>query len=123
MIRRIRKLWISVTMGMRMVSPLFAERQVSSKGHMTAQVQNATRLERAPADEPVQLSLVVQLDENLLKQTLDQLYGSSAPSHKHFLSSSEFAEKFGLAQKPPKLKDFAHTNGLTIDPAEDLTEN
>jgi len=104
-------------------TPGGAESWVSMQGHVPKQLRSATMIERAPADESVQLSLVVHLDQNLLDQTLEQLYGRGAPAKKHFLSSSEFAQKFGLADKRQKLKDFALANGLTVDPTEDRPES
>src|SRR6266480_2053106 len=74
-----------------------AESLVALSGHVPHQIQNATMLQRAPADEIVSLSLVTRLDQNLLDQTLEQLYGRGAPAQKHYLSSAEFAQKFGIA--------------------------
>src|SRR6266403_4046817 len=68
---------------------------VALQGHVPPQVRNATLLGRAQADELVQLSLTVRLDQNLLDQTLEGIYGRNAPAQKHYLSSSEFAQKFG----------------------------
>jgi len=96
-----------------------AEPRVALAGHIPPQVATAALLQRASADEPVQLSLVVKLDQTLLDQTLEQLYGRNAPARKHFLSSSEFAQKFELADKRDQLKNFAKANGLTIDSDED----
>ena len=100
-------------------SPAFAESLAALSGHIPQQIQSATLLGRAPVDEQVQLSLVVRLDQSLLDQTLDQLYGSNAPAVKHYLSSSEFAQTFGLADKRQMLKDFAKANGLIINSSED----
>src|SRR5579872_358210 len=81
-----------------------AEDRVVLKGHIPKEIQNATKLERVPADEQVGLGLVLQLDQTLLDQTLNQLYGKNAPATKHFLTPSEFAQKFGMADKRQKLK-------------------
>src|SRR6266403_1722802 len=72
-----------------------AESMVALQGHVPPQVRNATLLGRAQAGELVQLSLAVRLDQNLLDQTLNEIYGRNAPAQKHYLSSSEFAQKFG----------------------------
>ncbi len=100
-----------------------AQGRVALMGHVLRQIQDAVKLERAPADESVQLSLVVRLDQNLLDETLDQLYGRNAPVQKHYLSSSEFAQKFGLADKRAQLKNFALANGLTVDAADNQPES
>jgi kumamolisin len=92
-----------------------AEPLLALVGHITPQIANAALLQRAPADEPVQLSLVVKLDQNLLDATYQELYGQKASVHKHFLSSDEFAQQFGLADKRSQLKNFALANGLTIN--------
>src|SRR5258706_4301828 len=100
-----------------------AQSMVALQGHVAMQVRSATLLGRAQADELVQLSLAVRLDQNLLDQTLEGIYGRNAPAQKHYLSSSEFAQKFGLAEKRQALKDFAQANGLTVDPTEDNPES
>jgi len=103
--------------------PAGAESLVPLQGHVAQQIQSATLVERAPADEMVTLSLVVRLDQTLLDQTFESLYGRSAPAQKHFLSSAEFAQKFDLADKRKMLKDFAQANGLSLDTAPDQPES
>ncbi len=96
-----------------------AQTNVTLAGHVPPRVLAATRLEPVAADEPIRLSLAVRLDELLLKQTLDQLYGPNAPAKKRFLTSAEFARKFQLAAKREQLKQFAQAHGLTVNAAED----
>ena len=100
-----------------------ADRMVTLQGHVPLQVQSATLLGRTQAAELVQLSLAVRLDQNLLDQTLEELYGRNAPAQKHYLSSAEFAQRFGLAEKRQAVKNFAQANGLTIDPIEDKPDS
>ena len=97
------------------ISTQAAEPRVALAGHVPARLATATLLQRASADEPVQLSLVVKLDQNLLDDTLAELYGQNSSPYKHFLSSAEFEQKFGLTAKRAQLKSFAKTSGLTID--------
>src|ERR1035437_10252787 len=92
-----------------------AETRTPLTGHLPAEIRNAALLKRAAADERIQLSLVVRLDPSLIDQTIEQLYGRRSAARKHFLSSAEFAQKFGLADKRNQLKNFAATNGLSID--------
>jgi len=92
-----------------------AEPRVALVGHVPARLATATLLQRASADEPIELSLVVKLDQNLLDETLAELYGQNASPYKHFLSAAEFAQKLGLADKRTQLKNFANANNLTID--------
>jgi subtilase family serine protease len=108
-----------VTFGMMVSTSAADEPRVALSEHIPKEIQSAALVERAPADEPVHLSLSVRLDQNLLDQTIAQLYGPNAPENKHFLSSSEFAQRFGLADKRQRLKDFAMANGLSVDPSED----
>ncbi|MCX5794712.1 MAG: fibronectin type III domain-containing protein [Elusimicrobia bacterium] len=100
-----------------------AESRVALRGHVLPLARMATRLGRLPTDENVDLGLVVRLDEDLLNQTLAQLYGPNAPAQKRFLSPAEFARKFDLAAKRQKLKDFAQAAGLVVDAAEDRPES
>src|SRR3974390_2206532 len=97
--RPISLLLLGALLGSSMPMVQAASHRVSIKDHVPKQIQEATRLERAPADEPVDLGLVVRLDQKLLDQTLAELYGPQAPAGKHFLSASEFAQKFDLANK------------------------
>ena len=100
-----------------------AEDRIALSGHVPLQLRNAAKLERAPADETVQMSLVVRLDPVLMTQVFDQIYGPGAPANKHFLSSAEFAQQFGLAEKREKLADFARANGFTVDLADNQPES
>jgi kumamolisin len=88
-------------------------------GHVPKQIRTAIKLGRLAAEENVDLSLVVRVDQDLLDQTLAQLYGPSAAQPRHFLGSAEFAQKFDLADKRQKLKDFAQSAGLTVNSADD----
>src|SRR5579864_4413151 len=117
--------WNTVLAGFFLIAvPLqAADSRVMLQGHVPLEIRNAAMVERVPADEPVSLSLVVRLDQDLLNQTLEGLYGRNAPAKKRFLSSSEFAQRFGFAEKRQALKDFASANGLMIDPADDHPES
>ena len=64
------------------VSAGAAETRVTLAGHIPAQLATAAFLQRASADEPVQMSLVVRLDQTLLDQTFDQLYGPGSPARR-----------------------------------------
>jgi kumamolisin len=88
-------------------------------GHVPRQIRSATRLARLAADEKVDLSLFVAVDQALLDQTMAEIYGPGAPANRRFLTSDEFSQKFDLARKRQALKDFAAASGLAIDPAED----
>jgi len=99
------------------------EATVALVGHVPRQIQTAALVGRAPADEPVDLSLAVHVDQTLLDQTFNQLYGPHAPTKKQFLSSSDFAQRFELAGKRQAIKTFAQSNGLTIMPMADVAES
>src|SRR5882724_1400999 len=96
-----------------------ANPMVALQGHVPPQVRNSTLMGRAQANERVQLSLAVRLDQTLLDQILAEMYGRNAPPQKHYLSSDTFAQKFGIAEKRQMIKDFAQANGMTVDAAED----
>lgn len=98
---------------------LSAQNAVPLTGHIAPQIRSATKLERVPANENVDLSFVVRLDQGLLDQTLAELYGPSAPKRKRFLKPDEFSLKFDIARKRQALKDFAQSAGLTVKSAED----
>ncbi|MDE2141633.1 MAG: fibronectin type III domain-containing protein [Elusimicrobia bacterium] len=104
-------------------SPAAALGRTILAGHVPAQVLTATALGPAPDDEPVKLSLVVRLDQHQLDQALAEIYGPAAPARRHYLSSAEFVQRFGLINKRQKLKDFAQSNGLAVDSSEDRPES
>lgn len=92
-----------------------AENRVTLGGHVPKHLNSATKLGRVPADERVRLSLAVRLDAGLLQSTIDEIY-SQPPAQRHYLSSAEFAQKFSLAEKRQKLKEFAQASGFDLDP-------
>ncbi|MDD5630378.1 MAG: protease pro-enzyme activation domain-containing protein, partial [Elusimicrobia bacterium] len=96
-----------------------ADSRVALRGHVPAQVRGATALGRVSADEKVVLGLVVRLDQDLLDRTVAQLYDPQSPSYKRFLSPAEFAQKFDLAGRRQRLKDFARAEGLAVSQTDD----
>src|SRR6266852_3051673 len=66
-----------------------ADKMVALQGHVPPQVRSATLMGRAQANELVQLSLAVRVDQVLLDQTLEDIYGRNAPTKKHYLSSTD----------------------------------
>jgi kumamolisin len=95
-------------------SLLAAENRVALVGHIPKHLEKATRLERLPTDERIRLSLVVNLDQELMKRTLDEIY-SQPPGQRHFLTSAEFAQKFSVAEKRQRLREFAQASGFDLD--------
>jgi PKD repeat protein len=106
-----------------MVSVGYAQNSVTLTGHVAPRVRNATKIERVRPDETIALSLAVRLDDALLKETLDEIYGPNAPAKKRFLTSAEFAQKFDLPSKREELKQFARAHGLTISAGQDRPES
>ncbi len=62
---------------------------------------------------------MVKVDQDLLDRTLKEIY-STPFGPRHYLTPAQFAQKFGLADKRQRLKDFARGSGLTVDDADDL---
>jgi kumamolisin len=100
-----------------------ADRFVALTGHIPKQIRTATKLGRTAADENVELSLVVRVDQALMDQTLAQIYGPNKTWPKRFLSPAEFAQKFDLAEKRQKLKDFVRSAGLAVNAGEDQSNS
>lgn len=96
---------------------------ISLAGTVPQQVRSAALLSHVADTEPVALSLVANIDEERLDQTLKQLYASGSPERRRFLSAQEFATRFGLGEKRQALKEFATRNGLTVDTAHDEPES
>jgi kumamolisin len=119
---RLRRAWIGAALAALALGAggsASAESSVALPGHVTKRMRAATKLGRLPADENVELSLGVRLDQALLDQALAQIYGPKAPRPRRFLSPAEFTQKFDLAEKRRKLKDFARAAGLAVNAAED----
>lgn len=91
-----------------------AESLVVLPGHISPRISVSTRLEVVASTEVINLSLVVNIDQTLMSQTLAQLYGPNASANKTFLTPAQFAQKFNLAQKRQLIKAFAEGAGLTL---------
>ncbi|HEV3334508.1 MAG TPA: putative Ig domain-containing protein [Bryobacteraceae bacterium] len=100
-----------------------AQTNVFLAGHVSPRVSGANRLGRVAPDEPIRLTLAVRVDEALLKETLDSIYGPNTPASKRYLTSAEFAQKFELSAKRDRLRRFAQAHGLTVNAAEDQEES
>src|SRR5258708_2356370 len=120
-----KRSWLlsAALLGITATSVNAAQNLVLLAGHIPKQIQNAVNIGRVAADEPIELSLIVSLDQDLLTQKLEELYGRGASESKHFLSSEQFAQKFGLADKRNTLKEFAQANGLIVDPVDNTPES
>jgi kumamolisin len=106
----------AVALALSFENPASAQSTVVLPGHIPRQIAAAAQLGRAPSDERVDLSLVVNLDQALLDQTLAGLYGPNAPANKAFLSSADFDRIFGLTGKRLMIAQFAQDAGLTVLP-------
>ena len=100
----------------------FAQTTVMLPGHVMPHVSAATKLGRVRPDESMRIGLAVRLDDALLKEALDQLYGAR-PAAKKFLTSAEFAQKFELQAKRAQLKEFAQARGMEVVAEEDRPES
>ncbi len=100
-----------------------AQPRIPLAGHVPTRVRQATRVGRVAPNEIIELSLVVHLDEGLMSDALTRMYGWNAPINRRFLSSGDFAQRFGLAGKRAMLKQFAESVGLTAKASEDRAES
>ena len=91
---------------------------VPLSGHVPHQIAVSAKIGPVASTETVHLSLVVNIDQNLMSQTLAQIYQGD-PLHRNFLTPSQFAQKFNLAQKRQALKSFAQSTGLSLDGPDD----
>ncbi len=92
---------------------------VPLSGHIPHQISVSAKIAPVASTETIHLSLVVNLDQNLMSQTLAQIYGPGSPVNKTFLTPAQFAQKFNLAQKRQALKSFAQSSGLSLDSPDD----
>ncbi len=92
---------------------------VALTGHIPPQVAVSSKIAPVASTETVHLSLVIAVDQNLMNQTLAQIYQSGNPLHRNFLTPSQFAQKFNLVFKRQTLKSFAQSSGLSLDGPDD----
>ncbi len=92
---------------------------VALTGHIPPQISVSSKIAPVASTETIHLSLVVNLDQNLMSQTLAQIYNSGDPLHRNFLTPAQFAQKFNLAQKRQALESFAQSSGLSLDFPDD----
>lgn len=71
---------------------------------------------RLPADQTIQLDVVLPLrDQTGLDAFLADLYSSTVPNHRHFLTPAEFTEKFGPSQKDyDAVVSYVQGHGLAV---------
>lgn len=71
---------------------------------------------RLPADQTIQLDIVLPLrDQAGLDAFLADLYSSTVPNHRHFLTPGEFTEKFGPSQEDyDAVVSYVQGHGLAV---------
>jgi subtilase family serine protease len=76
----------------------------------------ATLIGHLPATQSMRLDIVLPMrNQAALNDLLNQLYDSSSPSYRHFLTVQEFTAKFGPSQEDyDSVIRFATTNGFTV---------
>src|ERR1044071_6797204 len=89
--------------------------RVPLAGHVPGHLREAAKVDHVSSGEMVSLGLVVRLDQALLTQTLANIYDRGPNLKKHYLTSSEFAQRFNLAEKRQALKEFSRAQGLQVD--------
>jgi subtilase family serine protease len=89
---------------------------------MTHHVREVTRsgaaqaMGRLPAEQTLKLDLVLPLRDSAgLKSFLKEVYDPSSPNFRHFLTVSQFTEKFGPTEEDYEtVVRFANSHGLTV---------
>jgi kumamolisin len=76
----------------------------------------APMLDRLPASQTLRFDVVLALRNPAeLDNFLEELYDSSSPSYRHFVTVKEFTERFGPSREDyDALVRFAETNGLKV---------
>ncbi len=117
MIRTIRTLALSLAAIMPL-SAVLTQAQTFKTHHMREAVSNgqARMTGRANASQELQLDLVLQLrDPAGLKAFLADIYNSSSPNYHHYLTVSQFTERFGPTQESyDAVLRFAKNYGLQV---------
>ena len=101
---------------LRSAAPLsVVERQVL-RGHVPEMVAKLQPIGRPAASKRLDLTLGLPLrNQAALNRLLEDIYGPASGTFRHYLSSPEFAERFGPTEKDYQtLIDFARANGFTV---------
>jgi kumamolisin len=117
MTRRIGRFLLSIA-AILSIFALRADAQSVLTRHVRTAIQNgeAKYFGRLPASETMQLDLVLPLSDPAgLDAFVKAVYDPSSPSYRHFLTVSEFTQKFGPSQADyDAVVAYARENGLTV---------
>jgi len=95
-----------------------ANAQYVSTHHLREVVRTgvAQPIGRLPESQTIGLDLVLPLrDQAALESFLDEIYNPASSTYRHFLTVSEFTEKFGPSQSDyDAVIHYAQTHGLTV---------
>ena len=96
------------------LSGLSAERRLT--GHVPAVLDKLQPTSRLPAETRLDLAIGLPIrDREGLTNLLQQIYNPASPSYRHFLTSEEFAARFGPTEQDYRnLINFGHAKGLEI---------
>ncbi|MGH7971226.1 MAG: protease pro-enzyme activation domain-containing protein, partial [Limisphaerales bacterium] len=85
-------------------------------GHVPKAARPAAALGRLPATNRLNLAISLPLrNRQALDDLLAQLYNPASPLYRHYLTSAEFAERFGPSKDDyDKLIGFAIAQGLSV---------
>lgn len=88
----------------------------SLHGHVPDAVAHLTPMERLPATNVLHLVISLPLrNREDLTNLLQQLYDPASPNYHHYLTTEQFAERFGpSAEDYQSISNFARANGLTV---------
>ena len=117
MTRRIGRFLLSIAAILSIFAPRADAQSVLTR-HVRTAIQNgeAKYFGRLPASETMQLDLVLPLSDPAgLDAFVKAVYDPSSPSYRHFLTVSEFTQKFGPSQADyDAVVAYARENGLTV---------
>jgi len=109
---------LSLVAAMMVTIPAQAESHLTMTRHVPEAVASgkAQLVGQLPATQRLSLAISLPLrNENGLNDLLQQIYDPQSPSYRHYLSVSEFTERFGpAAEGYEALRQFARTNGLSV---------
>jgi uncharacterized repeat protein (TIGR03803 family) len=91
------------------------ERQVLS-GHVPAATMRSQPVSRLPATSRLNLAIGLPLrNQEVLNALLERLYDPASPQYRHYLTSEQFAERYGPAREDYEtVIEFAKSCGLTV---------
>lgn len=93
-----------------------ASRWVTLSGSLSPDIARARRVRSLPTSEQIGISVALRVrDQPGLTRFLQQVYDPASASYRHFLTTSQFAQRFGASPaSQSRVVDWLRSQGITV---------